>query len=650
MKKQFILLLCSVFATFIANTQDVILFTLDNQPVMKSEFDRLYFKNNNGKPTDTSYAEEDIQRFVNFKLKVHEAELAGYDTLKQFVQELAGYRKQLARPYLQDRTLIDNLLNIVYYRTTHEINAGHIMIKLSSGAPEGDTLKAYERICSLRDSIKAGASFERLARNESEDQSSAVNEGRLGWFSAFSMILPFENAAYNTKPGNVSEPVRTRYGYHLIKVYAIRPAPGEIKLAHILIRTGSNTNPEEEKRAKERIDSCYILLQQKQPFANIARLYSEDAGSSKSGGQMRWIRSGELPPYIEDAVYALTDSGNYTKPIRSEYGWHIFQLQGNRRIPDFESVKPQLEERIMSDERGKIAERSFIDKLKKTYGFTYFKENALFLADVMDSTVYSGQWDPQVAGELIDPVFIIDTAVYSQMDLAHYIASAPDYLKSLTLNDIVTLKCNEFINMSLVNFEDSKLESKHAEFRDILKEYHDGILFFNIMNDSVWNRYLADTVGFNTFYRQHAQNYKWEIRMEASVYSCKDKSYLSEIKHIVAKNAVNKWPAKEIIEKVCGTDTSACITVQDMRFEKNSDQLPVEGIKWKEGFQKTYYDNGNYSVFYINKIIPSTIKKPEECRGQVILDYQNYLDNNWITRLRNKYAVYVNQEAFQLIN
>jgi peptidyl-prolyl cis-trans isomerase SurA len=648
MKKISFYLLLLTLLPLKAVSQNEVLLTIDNKPVSKAEFERIYHKNNNVQGYDNKPVADYLDMFINFKLKVLEAEKLGYDTMASFTTELAGYRDQLSKPYLQDRNLIDQLVQEAYYRTVNEVNASHIMVKLPVNATPADTLTAYNKALNIRKRLLAGESFEKIAREESEDPSAKINEGRLGWFSAFAMVYPFENAAYQTEVGGFSLPVRSKYGYHIIRVNARRPALGEIRLAHIMIRSGRNDSQEAINKAKDKINECYKLLQSGSTFTDMVKKYSEDAGTSSNGGQMRWLRSGELPSDIEDKVFMLTNSGSYTAPLHSEYGWHIFQLQGKRPLASFDQVKSQLEERILMDERGKRTEESFFAGVKKECGFLEYSENISGITSLIDSSLYSGNWNPEMAGDLNKPVFIINKKVYSQRDLANFIAKTKRYNKQERIAAIVANKCDEMIHKELLEYEKGQLEEKYPTFRYLMAEYHDGILLFNIMDKNVWSKAVSDTVGLKAFYEQHANDYMWNERADVSIYTVKDESFLEMTEKLAKKRAQNNWTANEFVKMVCSNDTVPCVKVSDQKFERG-ESVPPDLFTWKKGFTKTVREGNTIKVIFVNALLPSMLKSFDEVQGQVTADYQNFLDEQWIKTLRAKYPVVVNQDVLQQI-
>jgi len=648
MKRSSFLLLFLIFLSTSLFCQDEVLLTIDDQPVMRSEFERIYHKNSNIEGYENKPPAEYLDMFINFKLKVLEARKLGYDTASSFINELAGYREQLSKPYLQDRNLIDQLVREAYDRTIKEVNASHIMVKLPANASPADTLAAYNKVLELRKRILAGESFETIARNESDDPSGKTNGGQLGWFSAFTMVYPFENAAYNNKVDEYSMPVKSRYGYHIIKTNAFRPAMGEIKLAHIMVRAGRNDNSKTIADKKEKIDTCYKLLKEGRLFTDMVRQYSEDAGTARSNGQMRWIRSGELPGELEEKVFALSDSGSFTEPIKSEYGWHIFQLQGKRSVAPFEQMKSQLEERVMMDERGKRTEESFVNTLKKEYGFAAYTENISMIAEMMDSSVYSGNWDPASSGELIEPVFSIGEREYSQKELAGFIARTKRYNKKDTYLTIVDRKYNEMVLNELLNHEKKQLDAKYPSFRYLMEEYHDGILLFNVMDKKVWSRAVSDSAGLRDYYEKHFVDYMWGERADVSIYTVHNPALVKQVGKLAKKRISSRIPESDFVRTICPQDSVPCVEVKDQKFEKE-DELPQGGFNWKKGTVKTTNNGDKTTVLVVNAILPPARKTFNETQGQVTADYQNYLDSLWIDSLRTKYTVTINRDVLQQV-
>lgn len=238
-------------AVYAQEKENPVVLEIGNKKVTLEEFEAIYKKNADENKTSTPEELKDyLDLYIKFKLKVVEAEALGMDTLPAFVQELEGYRKQLAQPYLSDREVTEGLIKEAYERMKSDVNASHILVKVSQEAEPKDTLAAYNKILKIRKRIITGEDFEKVAAETSEDPSAVKNKGNLGYFTVFQMVYPFESAAYNTEVGKISMPVRTSFGYHILKVNDKRPARGTMKAAHIMIRVNKNDGEEEIQNKK----------------------------------------------------------------------------------------------------------------------------------------------------------------------------------------------------------------------------------------------------------------------------------------------------------------------------------------------------------------------------------------------------------------
>src|SRR5574343_105686 len=319
MKKK-LLFVFGLLLTIGANAQtDPVVMEIDGKPVTKSEFLQIYLKNNSAPQYDKASLDEYMELFKKFKLKVAEAEVLGYDIIPKLKKELEGYKKQLAHPYLVDAAKNEELVKQAYDRTVNEIRASHILIKLDPNAAPADTLAAWDKIMGLKKRIEKGEDFASVAkgRNGSEDPSALSNGGDLGFFNAFQMVYPFEEAAYTTPMGTVSEPFRTRFGYHIVKVTDKRPARGTMRAAHIMVATSKSATEEDVKNAEKKINEIYAKLQAGAKFEDLVKDFSDDPSSNQKGGELPAFGSGtttRMVPAFEDAAFALTANGEYLTP------------------------------------------------------------------------------------------------------------------------------------------------------------------------------------------------------------------------------------------------------------------------------------------------------------------------------------------------
>ena len=435
--------------SFSQKHDDKILLTIDDNSITLSEFERIYKKNNTSTVYDSKSVEEYMELFINYKLKVMEAERLGYDTNKAFIKELNGYREHLIKPYLEDNIIKERYLKEAYERTKTEVNVSHILARFGQRNPlPEDTIDAYNKIIQMRERIVAGESFEEVAKEASEDPSAQSNGGNLGWFTAFRMVYEFENASYNTAVGVISKPFKTSYGYHIIRVDDKRPSKGKIRLAHIMKRT-SKDSEEDIKIAKEKIDECYELLKSGEEFADVAKKHSEDQASARNGGILKWLRSGTLADSLENILFNMEDSGEYTEPILLDFGWHIFQLLKKEPVGTYEETKSELTTRLNRNPRNKLIEKEKIENIKRDYNFIEYRNNLDNIIELIDSSIYTGDWDYTVSGDLIEPLFKIGDKEYLQKDLAEYISSRK-YRKSMPFENIVNTRYDDFVDKKII--------------------------------------------------------------------------------------------------------------------------------------------------------------------------------------------------------
>lgn len=664
MKIRFLSVLCVLISTFIFKTQaqpgnDPILMSVAGDNITKSEFLSIYLKNNKNDVIDKKSLDEYVDLFINFKLKVKEAETLKLDTAKSFINELAGYRKQLAVPYLTDKDVNDFLLQEAYDRLQKDIRASHILVKMDKNATPKDTLAAFKKIMDIRSRLLKGENFAKVAMEVSDDPSAkgspavknkpAVpgNGGDLGYFTAFDMVYPFETAAYNLKPGEISMPVRTDFGYHLIKVTDVKNAMNKVQVAHILLMYTPTTTGQDSIIMKNKIQEAYNKIKEGIPFDTVVQQYSDDKGSAKKGGLLPWFGVNRMVPEFIMAVSGLKNKGDVSEPFSSQYGWHIIKLIDRKELDNFDKMKPDLKQKIAKDSRSNKSKESFIQKIKKEYNF---KENPAALTDiynVITDSVFTGKWDIRPAENLRAELFNIQGKSYSQFDLCNYISKHQSKSLPEPLQNYVNRMYKAFTEETCMNFEDSQLENKYPPFKSLMKEYRDGILLFDLTDQKVWTKAIKDTSGLNKFHQQNAGNYMWSDRLEAVIYTCIDQKTAETALKMVRKAAKKGWTDNDIKAEFNKTSDKN-ILIERNKFSKG-DSKTIDAIEWKPGLTKVLNQEGKYVfVNVINKLGPEP-KSLSDAKGLITADYQNYLEKEWIKELRAKYPFTVNKEVLNTI-
>lgn len=650
MKKSILFIILAAFiATGVWGQASPVLMTIGDEEVTLEEFERIYLKNNGESSLNRQSPEEYLELFINFKIKVKEAEALGMDTTAKFIDELEGYRKQLAKPYLLDEEGKEEMMEEAYEWSKYDIRAKHILIRLPENPSTQDTLAAYEKILGIRSRISSGESFDVVARATSEDASVQQNGGDLNYFTVFSMVYPFEKAAYNTKVGQLSMPFRTNYGYHIIEVIDIRPARGSVKVAHIFISTPEGTGENEKKEAYEKVQMIYDSLQLGGDFGELARRYSDDRGSATSGGEIPWFGTGRMLPEFEDACFSIEKAGDYSNPFKSFYGWHIVKLMDKKEIGTYEEMKPDLQQKVGRSDRSSALSDNFISELKSEYDFSENLESLQPIYQRVDSTLRMGTWKAGDLKNLNSQLMQIGEQVVLTGKFASYMEEKQYHGKARDSFVWVDQLYKSFSDEVVIAYEEARLPEKYPEFRYIYQEYHDGILLFDIMDQKVWSMAITDTTGLEAFYKEHKKDYMWEDRTDAFIVECAKGVDVAGIVGSYKKIAKGKLDQEALNAKYCSNDTIPCILLTHYLVEKG--EIDMIDAQHEVAGPGPVTESGETSTFVIVKGVRSPEpKKLDEARGQITSDYQEYLESEWLKSLKEKYPVKVNQELLNRIN
>jgi peptidyl-prolyl cis-trans isomerase SurA len=610
------------------------LMTVDGKKIEAGEFIRMYKKST--EPGKTLDIDNYLQQFTVFKLKVADALSEGYDTTSSFKNELSGYRNQLAQSYLTDTQTKEKLLEKAYRRSLTEINAWHILVALPQEASPEDTLKAWNKASDIRERIIKGEPFESVARGTSDDKSVKINGGNLGYFSVFQMIMPFEDAAYALKKGAVSNPVRTPYGYHIIKVTDKRPSKGRIKVAHIMKAAPPGTDEKAAKKAEDDINNIYNMLHEGASFGELAKKYSDHKESAVKGGELEWFGTGEITSDFSEAAFAISDTGQYTKPVHTPYGWHIIKLLAKKTPGTFEESRTFLESKINRSYLNSISKKSFIGKLKKEYNFKINQDAYNWFVGHTDTLVIQGL-------KKYDRTSIPESNLYSFSDqyvTANEFANYVEKRGSMVVTKDSTVFINQLIDTRvsdhLISYENSVLEKKYPEFRYLMNEFHDGMLLFEISGKNVWNRVSNDSSGLRGYYEEHKNNWLSRRGIEAKIYMIKYSDggqLLSE----AFKKYSQKPDLDDILLKKFNKKNDTVLFIKEGIWFKGDDP-EIDKTEWMSG-SHSFTSEGFPSVILIKRVIEPSPLKFDDVQGEVMTGYQEYLESEWIRQLNKKYSV-----------
>lgn len=583
MKKVFFFMaLAAVSMTAFAQSET--LMTINGKPVSAEEFLYIYEKNNQAGALDPKTMDEYLDMFINFKLKVAEAEAQGIDTTESFKSELKGYRAQATPKYLQDNEALDSLIEMSWRHMAKDRRAAHIAIQCPANADSAAQAEAWEKInnaylrVTVGKPVKAKGSkavrykkdpFDMVARDLSTDPNVQETGGELGWITPFRYVYPLEEAVYNTPIDSISAPFRTQYGWHIVLVEEERDHI-EVKASHIMKMVPADSLNDIKKAL---IDSIARIVN-KDNFAEVAKAESEDRGSSARGGELGWFGKGMMVKPFEDAAFSLVP-GEISQPIRTQYGWHILFKEDQRTIQPLDSMRAQIERQVKRDERAKEADKSFARKARAEYNL---------------------------------PVEMSDEQVKA--------------------------------------YADAHLEEKYPELRNLVQEYHDGILLFEVSLREVWDKAAKDTAGLEAFFAANKQKYTWDApRWKGYLIQAKDKSAAKAAKAII--KSAHPDSIKSYIARRINCDSVTYVKVQHGLWEQGKNPaIDKFGFKNKKA---EFTPKENLPVV---ECLGKKLKAPatwDDEKSQVVTDYQDWLEAEWIKRLREKYPVVLNEEVWEKI-
>ena len=570
-----------------------VLMTINGKSVSAEEFLYIYEKNNQAGAIDPKTMDEYLDMFINFKLKVAEAESQGIDTTESFKKELKGYRAQATPKYLQDEAAMDSLVEMSWRHMAKDRRAAHIAIQCPMNASAEDVAAARAKIDEALERVTIGKgvmkgkgkkaklvrqkveAFDVVAKELSTDPSVQQTGGELGWITPFRYVYPLEEAVYNTPVGEISNVFRTQYGFHIVLVEEERDHM-EVKASHIMKMVPADSL---DAIKKAEIDSIYKRLKEenermKEVFAETAKRESDDRGSSPRGGELGWFGKGMMVKPFEDAAFGM-GVGEISAPVRSQYGWHILYKEGERGIQPLDSMRTQILRQVQRDERAQEAEKSFVRKTRAEYHLP---------AEMTDAEVKT--------------------------------------------------------------YADEHLEEKYPELRHLVQEYHDGILLFEVSLREVWDKAAKDTAGLEAFFKANKKKYTWAApRWKGYLIQAKDKSSTKAAKAIIQSAGADS--VQSYIAKRVNCDSVTYVKVQHGLWEKGKNAaIDKFGFKDKKA---TFTPSEELPIV---ECVGKKLKAPEvwsDEKGKVTTDYQDYLEAEWVKKLREKYEVKINQEVWEKI-
>ncbi|MES2544729.1 MAG: peptidylprolyl isomerase [Bacteroidota bacterium] len=637
--------------SYAQNVPNEVLFTIDNKPYYTEEFSRVYNKNLDlVKDESQKDLNQYLDLFIGYKLKINKAYKLGLQEGTNYRTELKTYRTQLAKNYVSDSKVTKELVEEAFKRSLKEIRASHILFLVDENASPEDTLKVYKQIQDVYQRINKGEDFIKMAVQYSQDPSVKENKGDLGYFSAFRMVYPFETAAYNTSKGNLSKIFRTRFGYHFLKVDDIRDNRGELLVEHIMIAkpTSTTDSTEEINKPKNTIQDIHKKIKQGENFESLAKQFSEDKTSSSKGGLLNRFGSGQLSSEkFETIAFSLTKENPISEPFETDFGWHIVKLVEKYPVGILADRQADLETKVAKDDRSRKIAASLTEKLRKKYTVTRDDKFYASLVKLVTNDYYDGKWTtPEEMKEYTKKLFSInnDKEVNGNNFLFYLQSKQKTGSKIKPINKLVDNSYQSYVDSKLNEYYNEKLETEFPDFAATMDEYRDGLLLFDLMEKEIWNKSKTDTLGLKKYYESNINKYSWKNKLDVAITSSTNLEVIKK-----AYKLLNQGKTPEFVkEKLNIKDGAVNLMTNSGIFEEGSEALP-KTLKLQEGISEILKEGDYYFVVKVNKVIPAQPKTLEECKGKVINDYQQYLEENWVSELKKEFKVEVNQNTFEKV-
>lgn len=628
--------------------------TIGDKQITAGEFMEIYEKNNvNGEVLDKKSVDEYLDLFTTFKLKVIEAQSRGMDTAAKFVKELNGYRKQLAKPYFSNDETTEYLVEEAYERMKWDINASHILVKCDEHAVPADTLKAYNKAMKIRERILKGEDFNDVAVEVSDDPSARDhkeipgkqraykgNRGNLGYFTAFDMVYPFETGAYNTKEGEISMPVRSSFGYHIIKVNSKTPAYGTIKAAHIFLAVDENDPIKTDSIVREKINNIYKEIDEDgKNWYVMVNKYTEDRGTVANNGMLSPFRVSQIVPEFIAALKGLKEN-EIAEPIKTSYGYHIVKLVSSSGIDSFDKEKENIKKRVEKDMRANIGDDVVLKRLMKENKFNEFVKVKDKFIKTVDSTLNNGAFVASPAIDVNSVLFKLNEDSFTINDFIGYIEKNQKQEPFLSPEAYAYTLYDNFVRETVFAYEDSRLETKYPEFGFLVQEYHDGILLFDLMENEVWNKAAKDTAGLKNYYEEHKDEYTWGERVKTMVIITAKPELIDTLNYFLDEELT-----ADSIKAIVKSDRNFSGTSVKTVYFQRGENKDIDAVEWYPSTVvqfNSYTDNMIY-IYKMLEVHEAEVKKFKEVRGIVTSAYQTQLEQDWMETLKEKYPVSVNE-------
>ncbi len=620
-----VIFIAFIFGSISFSQSEKTILSIGEHEYSEAEFWHIYNKNRK-LPNFTESPKEFAERFLAYKLKVVEAMSQGMDTINTFKSEYEGYVKELKKSFLVDSAALEKVIDEAVENMGWMVDASHILLTLDKNALPEDTLEVWNKATEIKNIVESGKDFGEVAVENSQDPSVVRNKGRLGYFTAFQMVYPFEKGAFTTEIGKVSEPIRSDFGYHLIFVHDKVKHPGEIKVAHIMKMFSQNTTEEVKDAYKVEIDSIYQVLLDGGDFAELAQKHSGDMHSANSGGEMQPFSLNNMVPEFAQASFALENVGDISEPVLTDFGWHIIKKLETIPAVDPKSRVAEVKHMLGRDGRDKTGQVAYLKNCINSDNFSLNEE-------LKQALLESASKDKQPVDDVFNKVsskFDDELISYrkDKFSLKEFYLWLEKREKEVSAQDIIA-KLDKYIEIKVEEIELRDLADNNQQYKFLANEYYDGLLIFDISEKEIWSQVDKDSAALANFYDNNHNLFMTTPKLSGKIYVVNKK-----LEKRVAKQ-LRKNPNLDVFEFIKSKDKKSKNSKEhsgEFDFVENVNN-PVLGANLPENSRY----NEESIIYWDGEIKPALLIPMDQIRGEVISAYQRELERLWIDSLKEKY-------------
>ncbi|MDG5765900.1 peptidylprolyl isomerase [Balneolales bacterium ANBcel1] len=609
---------------------------IGGQPVTLDELTAQYNKSSAmmGDAEDADGLREFLPLYMDYRLKLAVAEDAGYMEDPEILAELEQYERQSAYPYWLERHIRDRLLDELYERSKELVHAQHILISIPENAAPADTAWAYEKLMEVREQFLDGeAEFMDLSNEHSSRQRGQSMGGDLGYFSAGWAVKPFEDAVYSLKPGEVSMPVRSSFGYHLIYLLDRRETGPDKHFSHIYFMTRRTGQPVDSIMARAEI--AHEELEQGDAWSFVVERHTEDEQSRLADGNIGWVEYGRYDHAFTDTIMQLENPGDYTRPFVSRYGIHIVRLDSIRQPSEAEH-RSELAERLKQLPRYRENEQAVLDNAAEIGNARFHTQNLNALEDYLRSNEFENLNELSIPDSLLNkPVFSFHTVTKDGAAFVEWLAESsgagnnPDYHHRQAQRFRDHVIDDQLLSLTREHF---------SEFKELSKDYHTGLAVFRVNEDSIWTYARQDTARLRQIFEEQPDEYHYDRRYRYVRLSARADSTLDMVRERIVAGEPLDSIRNDFANVVIRRDIAASL--------ENEPYSRLQGLS--EGEFSEYFDHQRRrTVMYLAEELEARPMTFDEAYNRLVTEYQPIREREWLEAMRAKYRMEYYPEALK---